>query len=101
MTIVTESIVEDAALDWFRALDYQVRGGADMAPDPIGVQLQTYKARVAYALRLQRGARGFGRPQRPHRYAHCGPRVVQTLANEAATARELDALGFPPLEGTL
>ena len=33
MTIVTESIVEDAALDWFRELGYQVLGGADMAPD--------------------------------------------------------------------
>ena len=38
MTIVTESIVEDAALDWFRALDYHVFGGADMAPDPIGIR---------------------------------------------------------------
>ena len=38
MTIVTESIVEDAALDWFRALGYHVFGGADMAPDPIGIR---------------------------------------------------------------
>ncbi|MXY57611.1 MAG: type I restriction endonuclease subunit R [Gammaproteobacteria bacterium] len=38
MTIVTESIVEDAALDWFRALGYNVFGGADMAPDPIGMR---------------------------------------------------------------
>ena len=38
MTIVTESIVEDAALDWFRALEYHVFGGADMAPDPIGIR---------------------------------------------------------------
>ena len=34
MTIVTESIVEDAALDWFRGLGYQVRAGTDMAPFP-------------------------------------------------------------------
>ena len=33
MTIVTESILEDAALDWFRALGYQVLDGADLAPD--------------------------------------------------------------------
>ena len=38
MTIVTESIVEDAALNWFRGLDYQVLGGADMAPDPFGTR---------------------------------------------------------------
>ena len=38
MTIVTESIVEDAALDWFRALGYHVFGGADMAPDPIAIR---------------------------------------------------------------
>ena len=38
MTIVTESIVEDAALDWFRALGYRVLGGADMAPDPVAIR---------------------------------------------------------------
>ncbi len=34
MPIVTESMVEDAALDWFRALGYQVQGGPDMSPGP-------------------------------------------------------------------
>ncbi|MDE0024509.1 MAG: type I restriction endonuclease, partial [Spirochaetaceae bacterium] len=34
MPIVTESMVEDAALDWFRALGYQVHGGPDMSPGP-------------------------------------------------------------------
>ena len=34
MPIVTESMVEDAALDWFRALDYNVQGGPDMSPAP-------------------------------------------------------------------
>ncbi len=34
MTIVTESIVEDAALDWFRALGYNVSSGPDLGPDP-------------------------------------------------------------------
>ena len=38
MTIVTESVVEDAALDWFRALGYQVMGGADLVPNPIGIR---------------------------------------------------------------
>ena len=38
VTIVTESIVEDAALDWFRALGYHVFGGADMTPDPIAIR---------------------------------------------------------------
>ena len=32
MPIVTESMVEDAALDWFRALGYHVQGGPDMSP---------------------------------------------------------------------
>ena len=34
MPIVTESMVEDAALDWFRALGYNVQGGPDMSPGP-------------------------------------------------------------------
>ena len=38
MTIVTESVVEDAALDWFRALGYEVMGGADLVPNPIGIR---------------------------------------------------------------
>ena len=38
MTIITESIVEDAALDWFRALGYEVLGGADLVPDPIAIR---------------------------------------------------------------
>ena len=38
MTIVTESILEDAALDWFRALGYEVLGGADLTPDPIAIR---------------------------------------------------------------
>ena len=34
MTIVTESIVEDAALDWFRALGYDVLSSPGLGPDP-------------------------------------------------------------------
>ncbi len=34
MAILTESIIEDAALDWFRRLGYDVIGGPDMPPGP-------------------------------------------------------------------
>ncbi len=34
MTIVTESIVEDAALDWYRALGYHVLAVPDLGPGP-------------------------------------------------------------------
>jgi len=30
----TETVVEHAALDWFRALGYDVVGGPDMPPGP-------------------------------------------------------------------
>ncbi|MDE0189741.1 MAG: type I restriction endonuclease subunit R [Gammaproteobacteria bacterium] len=38
MSIVTESLVEDAALDWYRGLGYQVLGGADLGPDPTALR---------------------------------------------------------------
>ncbi|MYK82294.1 MAG: type I restriction endonuclease subunit R, partial [Gammaproteobacteria bacterium] len=38
MTIVTESIVEDVALDWFRELGYQVIGGAEIGPAPTALR---------------------------------------------------------------
>ncbi|MYE52024.1 MAG: type I restriction endonuclease subunit R [Gammaproteobacteria bacterium] len=38
MTIVTESIVEDVALDWFRELDYQVIGGPEIGPAPTALR---------------------------------------------------------------
>ncbi len=39
MPVLTESVVEDAALDWFRALGYEVAGGpADVAPGPHGMR---------------------------------------------------------------
>ena len=34
MALLSESVVEDAALDWFRALGYNVIGGPDMPPGP-------------------------------------------------------------------
>ena len=34
MPVLTESMVEDAALDWFRALGYHVVGGPDQSPGP-------------------------------------------------------------------
>ena len=52
VTIVTESIVEDAALDWFRRLRYQVRAGTDVAPRPGGFR-ETYGNVVLHS-QLQR-----------------------------------------------
>ena len=37
MTHITEDQLEQAALDWFRALGYQVAFGPDIAPPPDGV----------------------------------------------------------------
>ena len=37
MTHITEDHLEQAALDWFRALGYQVAFGPDIAPPPDGV----------------------------------------------------------------
>ena len=34
MTVLTESVVEEAALDWLRGLGYNVFGGPDMPPGP-------------------------------------------------------------------
>ncbi len=34
MPILSESVIEDAALDWFRGLGYNVIGGPDMPPGP-------------------------------------------------------------------
>ena len=34
MALLSESVVEEAALDWFRALGYNVIGGPDMPPGP-------------------------------------------------------------------
>ena len=38
MTILTESLVEDAALDWFRSLGYNVVSGPDMPPGPLALR---------------------------------------------------------------
>ena len=38
MPVLTESVVEDAALDWFRELGYHVAGGPEMAPGPHGMR---------------------------------------------------------------
>ena len=38
MSTFTESVVEDAALGWFRALGYNVIGGPDMPPGPNGLR---------------------------------------------------------------
>ena len=38
MPILTESVVEDAALDWFRGLGYNVISGPDMPPGPYALR---------------------------------------------------------------
>ena len=38
MPVLTESMVEDAALDWFRGLGYHVVGGPDEAPGPYALR---------------------------------------------------------------
>ncbi len=38
MTVLTESLVEDAALDWFRGLGYNVVSGPDMPPGPLALR---------------------------------------------------------------
>ncbi len=55
MPVLTESVVEDAALDWFRALGYHVAGGPDMAPGPHGMRAShaevVFESAVRSALR--------------------------------------------------
>ena len=46
MPILCESIVEEAALDWFRALGYAVEGGPDMSP---GADALHYPLRASHA----------------------------------------------------
>ena len=46
MAILCESIVEEAALDWFRGLGYHVEGGPDMSPGPDALR---YPLRASYA----------------------------------------------------
>ena len=38
MAFLTESLVEDAALDWFRSLGYNVVSGPDMPPGPLALR---------------------------------------------------------------
>ena len=38
MAVLTESLVEDAALDWFRGLGYNVVSGPDMPPGPLALR---------------------------------------------------------------
>ena len=45
MAILSESVIEDAALDWFRGLGYKAISGPDMAPDRAS---NTYALRETY-----------------------------------------------------
>ena len=55
MPVLTESVVEDAALDWFRELGYHVAGGPEMAPGPHGMRAShaevVFESAVRSALR--------------------------------------------------
>src|SRR5690606_12734471 len=42
MSAFTESIVEEAALEWFEALGYTITGGSAIAPGEPGEERQTY-----------------------------------------------------------
>ena len=56
MTTITEVDVEQAALDWLRALGWQVAHGPDIAPDTPNAERTDYGKVVA-------GASGAGRPR--------------------------------------
>jgi type I restriction enzyme R subunit len=42
MTIITESIIEQATLDWFEELDYSVLNGPDIAPGELFAERTSY-----------------------------------------------------------
>ncbi len=62
MTVLTESVVEDAALDWLRGLGYNVIAGPDMPPGPYALR-ESYSD-VVFASTL-RGALGRVNPNLP------------------------------------
>ena len=42
MSAFTESVVEEAALEWFEALGYTITGGPSIAPGEPGQERRTY-----------------------------------------------------------
>src|SRR5207249_6495856 len=52
MTAFTESIVEQAALDWLAAIGWSVKSGPDIAPDMPGAERGDY-GEVVFAARLR------------------------------------------------
>ena len=52
MPRITESVVEDAALDWLESLDWSVAHGPDIAPDTLGAERADY-GQVILERRLQ------------------------------------------------
>ena len=67
MTVLTESLVEDAALDWFRGLGYNVVSGPDMPPGPLALR-ESY-ADVVFPSAV-RGALGRLNPNLPDEALH-------------------------------
>lgn len=52
MTTFTESVVEQAALDWLSGIDWAVKSGPDIAPDMLGAERRDY-GEVVLAARLR------------------------------------------------
>ena len=52
MPVLSESMVEAAALDWFRALGYHVVGGPDQAPGPHALRKSYADVMSASAVRF-------------------------------------------------
>ena len=59
--ILTESVVEDAALDWFRKLGYDVIGGPDMPPG-VGALRADYGEVVLESVLVGSGGAAESRP---------------------------------------
>ena len=62
MPVLTESVVEDAALEWFRALGYTVVGGPEMPPGPHALRASHEEVLFRTSLR---GALGRLNPELP------------------------------------
>ena len=77
MTIVTESLVEDAALDWYRGLGYQVLAGTDVAPLPGAFRGELRGCRPSLvATECARKVESFHSPGRPPRRRAQAPSPV-------------------------
>ena len=74
MNAFTESVVEQAALDWFRALGYNFVGGPDMPPGPQALR-ESYTDTIFPSVVRDALARLNRAPQRHHRLDVAGKRA--------------------------